>query len=132
MPVITLTTNVKFDSAEATKAFVREFSKFCEMTIRKDLKYLNVNFLYNPYLTFGDTFDPALTLNVMSLFNINAENAIVWSKAFSEFFQEKLGVPSDRGYMAFLDPGAEFIGFRGTTIAEGIRVNAAAKDHQRP
>ncbi|OAX39171.1 hypothetical protein K503DRAFT_690177, partial [Rhizopogon vinicolor AM-OR11-026] len=83
---------------------------FCETTTRKDLKYFNVNFLYNPYLTFGGTFDPALMLNVMSLFNVNVENAVVWSKAFAEFFQEKLGAPSDRGYMAFHDPGAEFIG----------------------
>jgi hypothetical protein len=35
----------------------------------------------------------------MSLFDVNAENAKVWSKAYAEFFQEKLGVPPDRGLM---------------------------------
>ncbi|KAJ8591851.1 Tautomerase/MIF [Rhizopogon salebrosus TDB-379] len=110
MPLITLTTNVKFDSEEATKAFVLEFSK-----------YLDVNFTYNPYLAFGGTFDPALMLTTMSLFNRSPENAQVWSKAFSEFFQEKLGVPSDRGLMVFLDPGAEFSALNGTTIAEMLR-----------
>ncbi|OAX37181.1 Tautomerase/MIF [Rhizopogon vinicolor AM-OR11-026] len=121
MPLITLTTNVKFDSEEATKAFVREFSKFCATTIGKDEKVFNVNFLYNPYLAFGGTFDPALMLNVASLFNVNAENAIVWTKAFTEFFEEKLGVPSDREQFAFSDPGAEFLGTKGTTVAESLR-----------
>ncbi|OJA19378.1 hypothetical protein AZE42_13775, partial [Rhizopogon vesiculosus] len=46
---------------------------------------------------------------------------IVWTKAFTEFFQEKLGVPSDREHFAFSDPGAEFIGTKGTTVAESLR-----------
>ncbi|KIJ63296.1 hypothetical protein HYDPIDRAFT_92622 [Hydnomerulius pinastri MD-312] len=124
MPLISLTTNVKFDSEEATKAFISDFSKFCAQTIGKEEKVFSVNFEYNPYLTFAGTFDPAIMLSTMSLYNTNAESAKAWSEAFSGYFQEKLGVPSDRGYMAFLDPGPAFIGTRGTTV-EVLRAAAS-------
>ncbi|KAH7914051.1 Tautomerase/MIF superfamily [Hygrophoropsis aurantiaca] len=124
MPLITLTTNVKLGSEDATKAFVLKFSKFCAQTLEKPESAFSINVIYNPYLTFAGTFDPAIMLQIMSLYNTNAENSKVWSKALSEFFQEQLGVPSDRGYMAFLDPGPAFIGSRGSTI-EALR--AAAK-----
>ncbi|KAF9234039.1 Tautomerase/MIF superfamily [Melanogaster broomeanus] len=117
MPLLSLTTNVKFASEDATKAFVSDFSKFAATVIGKDEAFFSVNFSYNPYLTFAGTFDPAIMLSVTSLFNTNAANAQLWSKAFADYFQEKLGVPSERGYIAFLDPGPEFIGARGTTVA---------------
>ncbi|KAH7928203.1 Tautomerase/MIF [Leucogyrophana mollusca] len=126
MPLITLTTNVNLASDEATKAFVSEFSKFCAKTIEKDESAFSVNFIYNPYLTFAGTFDPAIMLNTLSLFNTNPENSKKWSKAFSEFFQEKLGVSPDRGYMAFLDAGPAFIGSKGSTV-EALRAAASAK-----
>jgi len=62
----------------------------------------------------------------MSLDNTNPENSIVWTKAFSDFFQEKLGIPHERAIMcvsyqisevarfilfrAFMDLGPDFIG----------------------
>ncbi|EGN96260.1 hypothetical protein SERLA73DRAFT_185910 [Serpula lacrymans var. lacrymans S7.3] len=116
MPLVTLTTNVKFDSEEATKAFISEFSKFCATTIDKPEKAFTVNFIYNPYLTIAGTFDPAIMLNVLSLYNTNPTNVRKWSKAFADYFEEKLGVTSDRGYMAFQDPGPAFVGTRGSTI----------------
>ncbi|KAH7890026.1 Tautomerase/MIF superfamily [Phlebopus sp. FC_14] len=118
MPSVTLITNVKLASDEATKAFVLELSKFCAKTIGKDEKGFHVNFQYNPFLAYGGTFEPAVALTTASLFNTNAENAKIWSKAFSEFFQERIGVPKDRGYMSFVDPDPALLGMRGTTAAE--------------
>lgn len=40
-----------------------------------------------------------------SLDNINREVNEKYSKAFFDFFQKKLGVPGNRGYIAFIDPG---------------------------
>ncbi|KAF9228707.1 Tautomerase/MIF [Gyrodon lividus] len=116
MPLISLTTNVKFESEEATKAFVTDFSKFCAKTIGKDEKLFSVNFTYNAYLTFAGTFEPAIMLSTTSLYNTNPSNSQLWAKAFADYFEEKLGVPSDRGYMAFLDPGPAFIGTRGSSV----------------
>lgn len=45
-----------------------------------------------------------------SLDNINPKANEKYSKAFFDFFQEKLGVPANRGYITFSDPGRENMG----------------------
>ncbi|KIK99727.1 hypothetical protein PAXRUDRAFT_822408 [Paxillus rubicundulus Ve08.2h10] len=116
MPLISLTTNVKFASDEATKAFVTDLSKFSAKTIGKDEKLFSVDLSHNPYLAFAGTFEPAFMLSITVLDNVNPTNSQSWSKAFSDYFEEKLGTPSDRGYIAFLDPGEDFIGMMGSTV----------------
>ncbi|KAF8558513.1 Tautomerase/MIF [Imleria badia] len=120
MPLISLSTNAKFDSEDAKKTFVSEFSKFCAQTVGKEEKHFNIDVHFNPYLTFGGTFEPAIMLKINSLDNVNPINSRAWAKAFSAFFEAKLGVPNDRGLMAFSDPGPAFIGWRGTTV-EALR-----------
>ena len=46
-----------------------------------------------------------------SLDNINQQANEKYSKGFSAFFQKKLGVPANRGYMAFIDPGRANMGY---------------------
>ena len=46
-----------------------------------------------------------------SLDNINDEANEKYSKAFFEFFQQKLDVPAKRGYISFIDPGRGNIGY---------------------
>ncbi|KAH7928204.1 Tautomerase/MIF [Leucogyrophana mollusca] len=116
MPLLTLITNVKLDDAKI-KPFVSEFSKKASEIIGKPEVEFSIDFHYNPNLAFSGTFEPAVRLHVISLWNTNPENAKKWSKEFSEFFLESLGVSSDRGHMAFTDPGDAFLGFKGTTVA---------------
>ncbi|KIM55205.1 hypothetical protein SCLCIDRAFT_1221348 [Scleroderma citrinum Foug A] len=115
MPLIWLTTNVKLESDEAFQAFVREFMQLAAKTIGKDPSAFFVNCQYNPFLIAKGSFEPAVMVQTMSLDNTNPENSIVWTKAFSDFFQEKLGIPNERAIMAFMDPGPDFIGMKGTT-----------------
>ncbi|KAH0830348.1 hypothetical protein J3R83DRAFT_1740 [Lanmaoa asiatica] len=89
----------QFDSEGAKKAFVSDFSKFCAKTVGKEEKYFNVEVSFNPYLMFGGTFEPAIMLKIMSLDNTNPTNSQVWAREFSAYFEEKLGVPNDRGLM---------------------------------
>jgi len=72
---------------------------------------------YNETLTFAGTFDPAISLRIDSLDNINRQANEKYSKAFFDFFQKKLGVPADRGYITFIDPGRENMGYNGSTVA---------------
>ncbi|KAN0075403.1 Tautomerase/MIF superfamily [Tylopilus felleus] len=125
MPLVSLSTNAKFDSEDAKRAFVSEFSKFSAKTIGKDEKHFNIDVHFNPYLTYGGTFEPAFMLKIISLDNVNPTNSRKWSKEFSTFFEEKLGVPNDRGLMGFTDPGPTFVGTRGTT-AEALREATSA------
>ncbi|KAF8162838.1 Tautomerase/MIF superfamily [Crassisporium funariophilum] len=114
MPTLNLVTNVKIADA---KAFALEFSKFGAETLAKPEAYITVFITYNETLTFAGTFDPAISLRIDSLDNINREVNEKYSKAFFDFFQEKLGVPSNRGYIAFIDPGRANMGHQGTTFA---------------
>ncbi|KAL4065229.1 Tautomerase/MIF superfamily [Scleroderma yunnanense] len=117
MPLIWVTTNVKLESDEAFKAFVQEFMQLAAETIGKDPFAFHINCQYNPFLIAKGSFEPAVMVQTMSLSNTTPENSIVWTKAFSDFFQEKLGVPPERSIMAFMDPGPDFIGMKGTTAA---------------
>ncbi|KAF9466246.1 Tautomerase/MIF superfamily [Collybia nuda] len=114
MPSLELTTNVKVDDP---KAFALEFSKLGAATLGKPEGYITVSVTYNPTLTFAGTFDPAFTMTVVSLDNLNDSANEGYSKKFFDFFKEKLAVPGDRGYITFMDPGRGFLGHQGTTFA---------------
>jgi phenylpyruvate tautomerase len=46
-----------------------------------------------------------------SLDNINHQANEKYSKAFFDFFQQKLNVPAKRGYITFIDPGRGNMGY---------------------
>ncbi|KAI0923910.1 hypothetical protein AcW1_006730 [Taiwanofungus camphoratus] len=97
MPSLELKTNVALADP---KSFVVEFGAFAAKILDKPLPAICVSYDYNETLTFNGTFDPAFQLVITSLFNLNPEANQVFSKAFFDFFEEKLGVPGDRGYMS--------------------------------
>ncbi|KAI0737875.1 Tautomerase/MIF [Daedaleopsis nitida] len=113
MPGLDLRTNV---AVADPRAFCTEFSKFSAETLGKPEDYISVHLDHDKPLTFKGTFEPAFLLNVVSLDNITAETTEKYSKAFFAFFKEKLGIPGDRGYVIFIDPGRENIGYQGTTF----------------
>ncbi|KAG6898238.1 hypothetical protein C0992_002252 [Termitomyces sp. T32_za158] len=120
MPTLELSTNVKITDP---KKFALEFSKvddiiFSADILKKPELYITVKYVYNETLTFQGTFDPAFTMTVYSLDNLNEEANEMYSKAFFGFFMEKLGIPGDRGYITFIDPGRAFIGHKSTTFAK--------------
>ena len=43
--------------------------------------------------------------------NINRQANERYSKAFFEYFQQRLGVSANRGYITFVDPGRENLGY---------------------
>ena len=43
--------------------------------------------------------------------NLSPEKNEIYSKAFFGFVEEKLGVPHDRGYVGFNDPGRAYLGY---------------------
>ncbi|KAF8968326.1 Tautomerase/MIF superfamily [Flammula alnicola] len=116
MPTLNLITNVKIPDA---KAFALELSKFGADTLHKPEAYISVIVTYNETLTFGGTFDPAFSLRIDSLDNINEKANEGYSKAFFKFFDEKLGTGAkgNRGYITFIDPGRANMGHESTTFA---------------
>ncbi|KAF8191487.1 Tautomerase/MIF superfamily, partial [Mycena galopus ATCC 62051] len=86
-------------------------------TLGKPEAYITVSITHNKTLTFGGTFEPAFALTIVSLDNVNPEANEKYSAILSEFFKEKLGIPNDRGYINFCDPGRAFLGYKGTTFA---------------
>ncbi|KAF8881954.1 Tautomerase/MIF superfamily [Gymnopilus junonius] len=114
MPTLNLVTNVKLDDP---RAFITEFSKFGADTLNKPEQYISVIFTYNELVTFAGTFDPAFSLRIDSLDNISEQQNEGYSKAFFEFFEEKLGTKGNRGYVTYIDPGRPNMGFESTTFA---------------
>jgi len=113
MPSLELVTNVKIADP---KAFALEFSKFGAEVLGKPEEYITVQYNYNETITFGGTFDPAFTLKIISLGNLQPDKNEKYSKTISEWLGKKLGLKSDRGYIVFQDPGNAYIGFKGTTF----------------
>ncbi|KAI9456697.1 Tautomerase/MIF [Lactarius psammicola] len=115
MPTLTLETNVKLSDP---KEFILNLSKLGAEILKKPEKYILVSYRYNEFLSFNGTFDPAFQLTLISLDNITPESTEGYSKALFTFLNNTLGVPGDRGYVAFNDPGRAFIGHEGTTFAK--------------
>ncbi|KAF9533575.1 Tautomerase/MIF superfamily [Crepidotus variabilis] len=113
MPTLNFVTNIELPDR---KAFALEFSKFGAKLLGKPEGYISVLVTYNDTLTFAGTFDPAFSLRIDSLDNINPTINEVYSQEFTKFFKEKLGIPNDRGYITFIDPGRANIAFQGTTF----------------
>lgn len=114
MPSLLLTTNVKVADP---KAFSLQLADFGAKTLQKPIKYISTAYTYNETLTFNGTFDPAFLLDINSLGNINPAANAAYSKALFEFIKENLGIPDDRGYIVFTDPGNANMGHVGTTFA---------------
>ncbi|KAJ7677245.1 Tautomerase/MIF superfamily [Mycena rosella] len=113
MPYLELLVNVPIPN---DTEFALEFSKVAAKTLGKPEAYITVSTSVNKTLTFAGTLEPAFALSVVSLDNLNPEANEKYSAVLSEFFQSKLGIPNDRGYITFHDPGRGYIGFKGTTF----------------
>jgi len=111
MPSLVITTNVKVPDI---RAFIVEFSKLAAETLGKPEQYISINYNYDENLSFHGTFDPAFLMVITSLDNINPTSNEQYSKTFFGYFKEKLGVPGERGYITFFDPGREYLGHKNT------------------
>ncbi|GBE83366.1 Tautomerase/MIF [Sparassis latifolia] len=111
MPALELKTNVALTDP---KAFILEFHLFGAKVLNKPPSAMSLSYTYNENLTFNGTFDPAFLLTITSLDNLSPESNEKYSKALFDFFEEKLGVPNDRGYITFFDPKRENMGFKST------------------
>ncbi|KAG7441477.1 Tautomerase/MIF [Guyanagaster necrorhizus] len=112
MPIIELTTNVKVSDAKAfTTALSQKSAEILGMT-----KYITVTYKHDESMIFGGTYDPAFTMNVLTVLGIPTEKNASFSQCFFEFFEKELGIPNDRGYIVFNDPGSDRLGYKGTTF----------------
>ncbi|KAJ7221688.1 Tautomerase/MIF superfamily [Mycena pura] len=114
MPYLELMVNVDIKDE---KAFALELSKVGAEALGKPEAYITVSVTVNQTLTFAGTFDPAFSLSVVSLDNLGPEQNEKYSAILSKFLDDKLGIPSDRGYICFQDPGRGYLGYKGTTFA---------------
>ncbi|KAH8114287.1 Tautomerase/MIF [Phellopilus nigrolimitatus] len=89
MPSLQLTTNVKVAA----------------MTLNKPEEMITISYIYNEFLSFAGTFEPALQLSVVAVDIIKPQANIGYSKSFFDFFGKRLGVRDDRGHITFFDPG---------------------------
>ncbi|KAJ7460912.1 Tautomerase/MIF superfamily [Mycena galericulata] len=107
MPYLELLVNVQIPNETE---FVLAFSKAAAEALNKPEAVISVSVVYNKTLTFAGTLEPAFALSIISLDNLNPESNEKYSASLTEFFNSKLGIPNDRGYIAYL-------GFKGTTVA---------------
>ncbi|TCD63112.1 hypothetical protein EIP91_005984 [Steccherinum ochraceum] len=135
MPSLELKTNVKIADP---KAFALEFAEFGAKVLGKPLEYISTSYQYNETLNFAGSFEPVFMLTIVrlipypfscsdriadessdgcaqvSLGNLNPTANEEYSKQFFPFFKEKLGVPHDRAYITYLDPGNSNLGYQST------------------
>lgn len=113
MPSCELKTNVEISDP---KAFAIKFSKKASEVLGKPESYMTTSAIHIPTLTFKGTTEPAFTMQVISLDNLNPASNEKYSKGFFEFFKEELGIENDRGYITFIDPGRGYLGYQGVTF----------------
>ncbi|KAJ6500631.1 Tautomerase/MIF superfamily [Mycena sanguinolenta] len=114
MPYLELMVNMKIPNETE---FSLELSKFGAKALGRPESYMSTSVTYNQTLAFAGTLEPAFALTVVILNDLNPEANEKYSAALSQFLQDKLGIPNDRGYINFCDPGRAFLGYKGTTFA---------------
>ncbi|KAK0502670.1 Tautomerase/MIF superfamily [Armillaria luteobubalina] len=114
MPSLELKTNAVISDLNA---FALEFSKESARILGKPEAYITVSVTPVPIITFAGTTDPAFTLLVTSLDNLNPEKNEKYSKELAAFLSKSLSLSHDRGYITFLDPGRAYLGYQSTTFA---------------
>ncbi|KAJ7494307.1 Tautomerase/MIF superfamily [Mycena galericulata] len=114
MPYLELLVNVQIPNETE---FALEFSKVAAEALGRSEEWISVSVTYNKTLTFAGTLEPAFALSVIYLGDLGPEVNEKYSPLLSEFLKTKLGVPNDRGYILFHDPGMGYLGFKGTTFA---------------
>lgn len=117
MPALVLTSNVVLPDS---KAFITQFSAFAAKTLKKSEDMVSVSYTHNGTLAFGGTFDPTFVLEIISIGNLDEVQNNEYSKAFFAFLSENLGVPHERGYITFADPGLINMGWKSATIAHHV------------
>ncbi|KAI0340509.1 Tautomerase/MIF [Trametopsis cervina] len=120
MPSLVLTTNVKIDDV---KPFIQKLSKYASEVLGKPEEYMCCTYNYNEHMLWHGTFDPALELTIISLGNISPQSNIEYTKKLFEFFEAEIGVPKNRGYIFFSDPGRENVGSLRTSFGILASVN---------
>jgi len=79
-------------------------------------KLMIIKIIDDVCLTFAGTFDPAYTAVVYSIGKINPEMNANTSAGLNKFFVEEMGLPGDRGYIAFHDIKGSNMGYNGATF----------------
>lgn len=113
MPHVILSTNVELPNE---KAVVLELGKVSSDVLGKPLQAFLIQYKYDPNLAFAGTFEPAWMLQVYAL-GIISEEANERFTAGYWAFAKSLGLPADRGYLTFFDPGWENWAAQGKTLA---------------
>ncbi|KAJ7915572.1 Tautomerase/MIF superfamily [Mycena leptocephala] len=104
MPYLELMVNVQIPNETE---FALEFSKVGAKALGKPEAYITTSITFNKTSPLREPWSlPLRSASCVSLDNINPEANEKYSAILSEFFQSKLGIPNDRGYI-----------YKGTTFA---------------
>ncbi|KAF9023828.1 Tautomerase/MIF [Hymenopellis radicata] len=112
MPILEITTNVKVPDE---KAFTAALAQLGNAVLGMD-KYWTVMYKYNEGLIFGGTHEPAFCMTILTVLGLPTSNNAGYSKGFFAFIEKELGIPHDRGYIIFNDPGPDRLGHKSTTF----------------
>ncbi|KZT59719.1 Tautomerase/MIF [Calocera cornea HHB12733] len=113
MPHVILTTNVPVPDE---KALVLQLGEVSSSILGKPVQAFMIQYKYDPTMAFAGSFDPAWMLQIYALGIFGEEANEKFTKGYWEF-AASLGLPADRGYITFFDPGWDHWAARGATLA---------------
>ncbi|KAJ7349070.1 hypothetical protein DFH08DRAFT_134753 [Mycena albidolilacea] len=99
MPYLLLLVNVQVSDEDA---FSREFTKACVKALRRPEAEITTNITYNATGAAGSL---GFGLTIVGLDTLDPETKEKCSNAFSKFMASRLGMPKDRGFIRFTNPG---------------------------
>lgn len=115
MPHVILSTNVQLPDE---KVVVKKLSEASAQIIGKPERAFLIQYQYQPSLALAGTFDPAWMVQVYALGVISEEANHKFSAGYANFVSTELGLPADRGYITFFDPGYANWAAGGQTLAD--------------
>ncbi|GMH43619.1 hypothetical protein BSKO_11541 [Bryopsis sp. KO-2023] len=116
MPTLNLTTNVPAGSVNSSD-LLATLSKMVAEALGKPEKYVLISVTTEKPMSFGGTEDPCAYAELISIGKLGLEENKKISAVLSECVSVKLGVPSNRFYIKFVDVARQDFGWSGGTFA---------------
>lgn len=114
MPLLRIST-AKQVAAEDQEKLLTDVSALVAEGVGKPVGYVMTQFERLETMTFGGSADPACFLQLKSIGLPEAKTKEL-SATLCEFVEERLGVPSSRVYIEFVDAPRTMWGFNGSTF----------------
>lgn len=116
MPLIKVQTSVSVAEPATVEGLLKVLSSKLSQHLSKPESYVMTAFEPGVAMTFSGTTEPVCYVEIKSIGSMNPAQTKAMSQDFCQVINEKLGVPTNRIYLEFVDAKGAMWGWNSSTF----------------